>query len=561
MSVDNKNLLADALKSHQSGKWDLARSTYKKILNKDFYHPEANYLIGILLSQQKQYRQSTIYLERAHPYLKDNADLANALSINYQKEGYLDEALNLINEALEKNPNSPHFHHRKAKILIDQKKISSAIEQATNATQLDKNFIPAYLTIAHCFQLQQRPYRSIRFLHNTLAIINRDHQKILFNLIDLYIEVMKFEKAQRIVDKIIETGRFASECYVMQGIIHRELNQNDKALNNLQTSIKLDANNCVAKWNLSLLHLKNKSFSAGWSLYDFGYIVRQRQLKPVRNIPVWQGESLNKKDILIINEQGLGDEIMFSKFYEKVYSCSALCTVFCDPRLVDILTFSFPEAEFQARGTPLNKNQNYDYIINAGSIAQHIPNDDNKAVVNLRIPSNSPSPIKIKKQKKLLNERLLNIGFSWKAGSNYRETTRRSSHIRDWKKLFQTPNCHFWCLQHSLTETDTRLINKFSNGNITFLDANELSNNLVYVSAIIKELDLVISVDNTITHLAGALGKNTWCLLPFSSDWRWANNDKKSYWYKNVTLLRQKSLRNWDNVFEEAQEKLDHYFS
>jgi len=559
MSVDNKDNLSDALKLHQSGDWELASIGYKQILDNDFYHPQANYLFGLLLSQQKEYSKSTIYLERAMPYLTGNADLANALSINYQKNSLLEIAQNYINSAIEINPQSPHFHHRKAKILIDQEKFVEAINQASIAISIDKNFVPAYLTISHCYQLLQRPDRSIKFLLSSLNNVAEGRQRILFNLVDLYIEIMKFDKAQSLVNTLSKTGNYHSECYALQAIIDKELNQPITAIENLQASIAADPNNIIANWNLSLIHLKNKSFQAGWKLYDLGFLVNQRFTKSYKNINIWKGESLKEKDILIINEQGIGDEIMFSLFYDEIYTSSALCTIICEPRLIDILETSFPEAEFCSRDVQLNKNQAYDFAITAGSIAQYSDSDFTQKKVSLQIPKNYIPPSKIKK-----NDKLLNIGFSWKGGTKYKERLRRSSHIRDWKPIFHTPNCRFWCLQPSMTEQDRKFLDKFSNNNISYLDNDDLNNDLNFVATVIKEMDLIISVDNSVTHLSGALEAETLCLLPFSSDWRWAFDDAKSYWYKDVTLIRQKNPGNWKSVFDEAQKflsnKINHCF-
>jgi len=551
MSVDNKESLSEALKLHQSGDWKLAHIAYKQILDNDFYHPQANYLLGLLLSQQKEYSKSTVYLERAMPYLSGNADLANALSINYQKNGLLDVAYNFINTAIEINPYSPHFHHRKAKILIDQEQFIEAINQASIAISIDNNFIPAYLTISHCYQLLQRPNRSIKFLQSSLNKVTEGHQRILFNLVDLYIEIMKFDEAKSIIDTLRKTGNYHSECYALQAMINKELNQPIAAIENLRASISADKNNIIANWNLSLIHLKNKSFQAGWKLYDLGFLVNQRFTKSHKSIPTWKGESLIEKDILIINEQGIGDEIMFSLFYDEIYASSALCTIICEPRLIDMLEATFPDAEFCSRDAQLNKNQIYDYSITAGSIAQYSDSDITEKKVSLQIPKDYIPPRKIKKSSKLMN-----IGFSWKGGTSYKERIRRSSHIRDWQEIFHTGNCHFWCLQPSMTEQDRKFLDKFSNNNISYLDNDDLNNDLNFVATVIKEMDLVISVDNSVTHLSGALGNETLCLLPFCSDWRWAFDDTKSYWYKDVTLIRQNKPGNWKSAFKEAKKYL-----
>ncbi len=556
MSVDNKESLSEALKLHQSGNWDLAGISYKQILSKEFYHPQANYLFGILLSQQKEYSKSTIYLERALPYLTDNADLFNALSINYQKNDQLDAAHEFIDSAIDINPNSPHFHHRKAKIFIDQKQFIDSINQASIAISIDKNFIPAYLTVSHCYQLLQRPNRSINFLFNSLTSVTAGQQKILFNLVDLYIEVMKFDKAQSIIDILRKTGSFRTECFAWQAMIEGEHNQPTSVIENLQASLSADPNNIIANWNLSLMHLKNKSFQAGWKLYDLGFLVKQRFTSSHKNISAWRGEPLEGKDILIINEQGIGDEIMFSLFYDEIYTSSALCTIICEPRLTELLETSFPDAEFCSRDMPLNKNQTYDFVITAGSIAQYFNSDMTEKKVSLHLPNNYTPPSKIKK-----NDKLLNIGFSWKGGTEYKERIRRSSHIRDWKDIFHTSNCHFWCLQPSMTEQDRKFLNKYSNSNISYLDIDDLNNDLNFVASVIHELDLIISVDNSVTHLSGALGKETLCLLPFSADWRWAFDDTKSYWYEDVTLFRQKNPGDWKSIFDQIQQYLSEKIS
>ena len=550
MTVDNKETITEALKLHQSGSWDLAQLEYRKILDRDFYHPQANYLLGILLSQKKAYYKSTVLLERALPYQKDNADLFNALSINHQKTGDYQKALEYIDAALDLNPTSCHFHHRKSKILIDQKQIRNAIVQAQIAINLNYDFIEAYLTIAHCHQLLGRPNRAVKFLKNALKKIKNKHQKIFVNLINLHIELMQYQKAQTILNILAKNSLFTSERLGLQAVIHRELNQPNKSLDCLTGALQEDANNIIARWNLCLLYLKDKSFNNGWPLYDLGFAVRQRHLKTYKNIPTWKGEPLQQKDILIFNEQGIGDEIMFSRYYPSIYSQSALCTIICDPKLVEIFTHSHPEAEFLDYQAPINKNQTYDYVINAGSIPQYV-DSSNLTTVSLNIPQQHKRQISIHK-----NNQRLNIGFSWKGGIDYKDKIRRSTHIRNWQALLDLPGCHFWCLQRGVTEQDKKLLNKFTMNNISYLEDNELNSDLNLVVTVIEQMDLIITVDNTIAHLSGALGMKTWCLLPFCADWRWTFNDVKSYWYNDVELIRQKAPRDWDSAIEQARNKL-----
>jgi hypothetical protein len=270
--------------------------------------------------------------------------------------------------------------------------------------------------------------------------------------------------------------------------------------------------------------------------------------------PLWDGSSLKGKTLFVQAEQGIGDEIMFASCLEEVINQADLCIVECDERLVPLFARSFLKAmvikHISSKDTYPTDLPPVDMRISIGSLPSFLrPNLSSFPQKKSYLISDVH---KVEYWRNRIAElgKGLKIGISWRGGITPLVIRRRSIVLEQWSKLFSIPGIHFINLQYGdckdeLAEAKEKL-------GITIHDWEDADplKDLDGFAAQISALDMVISVDNSTVHMAGALGVPVWVLLPFVCDWRWMRKIDDTPWYTTVRLFRQTSLGDWDGVFE-----------
>jgi len=292
-------------------------------------------------------------------------------------------------------------------------------------------------------------------------------------------------------------------------------------------------------WRQSLCALTLKDFKNGFLLYEDRWKRENHPNKKFDNIKSPNDISeIKDKKILIWDEQGLGDTINFSRFVIDILKFTKKVTFVVDKKLKDIL--SNLDTKIYVVDYESLKEINYDFQIALGSLPKllNILTTDDIKFYRLSLPEK-----KIKK--KFINNDKFNIGLAWSGNPNYPMDMYRSISFDKFDKLLQQKKFNFYKL--SKTTEKSVLINSKTSSNI--FDFGDKS--LFEISEIIKELDLVISADTSINHLAGIIGVSSILLLNYNNDWRWFNDKNKNHWYPSVKIIKQTKFNSWDNVFED----------
>jgi len=291
-------------------------------------------------------------------------------------------------------------------------------------------------------------------------------------------------------------------------------------------------------WRQSLCALTLKDFKNGFLLYEDRWKRENHPNKKFDNIKSPNHISeIKDKNILIWDEQGLGDTINFSRFVIDILKFTKKVTFVVDKKLKDILS-NIDKDIYVTDYESLNKID-YDFQIALGSLPKllNILTTDDIKFYKLSLPEK-------KTQKNIINNNKFNVGLAWSGNPNYPMDKYRSISFNKFDQLLQLKNYNFYKL--SKTTKDSESINKKTYPNI--FDFGDKS--LFEISEIIKELDLVISADTSINHLAGILGVNSILLLNFNNDWRWFSDKNKNFWYPSVKIIKQTKFDSWDDVFE-----------
>ena len=344
--------------------------------------------------------------------------------------------------------------------------------------------------------------------------------------------------------------RNSASAFNNYGNVLREVGDPRGAIPFLQRAVDLAPDAAVANFNLAVAYLLSGDYSRGWPQYEHRWNFEHLAgTLPQHRQPRWTGQDLKNKTILVCQEQGLGDTIQFSRFLFALYSAGAQIIFQVNSNLAPLFANSSIITKLiDVAETP----DEFDYWIPIMSIPGIL------GITLENFPSqlnylNPYGPLVKQWQDQLGKKTRLRVGFCW--------TGRPDSWINRHKSMpFETmcelisrnPNYEWYNLQVECSPDSANALSQMG-----VVDHSKFVKNFADSAALIHHMDVVISVDTAVAHLAGALGRPTWIPLNwYGTDWRWLLDRDSSPWYQSVRLFRQPSLGDWQSVINKLHQHL-----
>lgn len=377
--------------------------------------------------------------------------------------------------------------------------------------------------------------------------INSNQALFYSNLGMTYDAVGREEEAAENFHKALNTDPVFIKAKVMHynlGVFYFDRGKILEALDHYDKAIGLDNHFYEAIWNRSLILLLLERFNEGWKEYECRFMKEKPSDPRVFKKPKWDGSSLVGKRILVISEQGFGDSINFIRYLPLIKEKKGRIILECKKELRKLFEDSFGIDEIVEK-KDFVPNVNFDFFIHFmslpgifGTNLSNIPNKPPYLFADVELA---------KRFKSQFNKDYFNVGIVWAGNSEQVNNKKRSTKFEKFKILMDIPKIRLYSLQKGevVKELDKSVI-----------DLSNQINNFADTAAIIENLDLVITVDTSVAHLAGAMGKRVWILLASSSDWRWLLDRRDSPWYPTARLFRQPKSGDWDFVFDEVRREL-----
>lgn len=339
----------------------------------------------------------------------------------------------------------------------------------------------------------------------------------------------------------------ASLAHYNLGIFYADRGMLSEALRHYDRAVALDGNFFDARWNRSLLLLLLGRFEEGWKEYES----RFKKEKPIDSRifgkPRWDGLLLNGKRILVVSEQGFGDTLHFIRYLFFLKEKGVYVILECKKELRRLLEgFEGIDkiVEKPERGIP---SVEFDYYIHLMSLPrlfltdlENIPHDIPYLRADLGL---------VEKFSNYFDTNHFKIGIVWAGNPEQINDIRRSMTFEKLKVLKERGGIQLFSLQKG--EASRQLQDP------EIMDLSGIIRNFADTAALVEHLDLVISVDTSVAHLAGAMGKPTWVLLSAVADWRWLLDREDSPWYPTMRLFRQKKLGDWGSLLGEVRRELE----
>lgn len=336
----------------------------------------------------------------------------------------------------------------------------------------------------------------------------------------------------------------------------------DEAKSYLNQVLMVDPERAGALFTMSLIMLMEGDWHDGWHLYEYRWDTPDFQKLCTGQISNrWQQlADLRNSSVLLVNEQGAGDTIQFCRYALLLANHGARVTLLVHPNLKEIIktinSFTLPNA-IEVLGTDeLRDEAVYDYWIPMMSAPFALMKDYAKVpVVNQYLFA---SPFDVQEAKaRIPDNKLPNIGLVWSGSAMHKNDSNRSAPFEKFASII-SENANFHILQTEIQNRDVTLVNDYiQNGRL--ISHHSYLSDFSKTAALIECMDLVISVDTSIVHMAGALGCHTWVALAYSPDFRWLLDRDDSPWYPSIHLFRQSSYNDWDNLTQTIAKNLRMY--
>ena len=349
-----------------------------------------------------------------------------------------------------------------------------------------------------------------------------------------------FEEALRFYEKAITLKPDFVDALNNKGNCLTSIGEIKEAIKTFEKALNINPRHVNSNWNLGLLQLLIGDFEKGWKNYEW----RKKKLLKNKYIQTstieWLGQnSIENKKIYVYKEQGLGDYIQFSRYLFLIKKLGAKIILDTPSSLKPIINTLGIDFKFIYD----LEDQNFDFYCSIMSLPyifktnlHNIPNKIPYLFVDKEKEQNWKEKIKNNKKK---------IGLVWKGNSNNLTVLNRNINLKELIPILKLP-FSFHSLQIEIEEDEKIIFKQFNN----FFNHKKDILGFHETAALINNLDLVITIDTSIAHLAGALGKKVWILLPFIPDFRWMLNTDKSPWYPSAKLFRQTKFNSWDEVIK-----------
>jgi len=547
---------------HQQGSLLAAQKFYKKAININQNFGEAHNNLGNVLMDLAQYKEAeksyreALHVTPDHPMILSN--IGNAL----QRQGKNKEAIVWLNKSISIDHSYAEAYSNLGNVLRGLKNLDEAMVSYHKAIELKPNLAEPYANMGVILNDLGRLEDALD-VHNQAIKIKPNYAEAYYNRGIVLKKLGRLQEALASYNKAIQIRSDYAEAYSNRGVVLQDMGQLEEALASCDKAIQIRPDYAEAHWNLSLVSLLLGDFKNGWREYEYGKLIKKNSRRVPHGVmyKVWGGESIVNKTIFVATEQGIGDEVFFASVIPDLIDKHPRKIILeCDCRLELLFARSFPDASVRGKRTETNKAWlkefgNIDFQIAIGSLPKFFRQDlsDFPLRKSFLLPHNGLK----KKWRNRYNDLGdgMKVGISWRGGSSKILRTNRSIGLEILRPILLS-NAFFINLQYGNCVDEIAEFKESSGVNVHDWDDADPLTDLENFAAEISELDLVISVDNSTVHFAGALGIPVWMLTPFSPDWRWMTRRKDSPWYKTIRLFRQKKFGDWYDVIDEIYSEL-----
>lgn len=544
--LHQRSAYEDAVEYIKGGDLSTAEGLLNRILIKDPHHHEARRAYANILFMQGKTAVAIKHYEQLLSTWPDDplaqTNYGNAL----REAGQYEKALRHLMRAATLKPTSPEFAYNFGVCLKECGRIDEALSQFKAAIELRPTYQAALRAAFQIFREASKFSQAISLLDAHVHAHGESAEAYFLLGLGFY-WTGDFTRSEAFLERAVKLDPSFAEAWDNLGVSIHASGRPLEALNHYTHSIMINPLSDTPRWHRALANLSLGNFAEGWD--DYAFRPGAAAAVSETGLQEWQGQCDPHARLLILPEQGLGDEIMFASCAADAAARVGRTLMICAPKVQPIFERSFPNV--LVRSSPVtyrDAKDHADYVICSGSLPR-IFRRSRDTFPNERIYLVADE-FKVAHWRKRLNDlgSCMKIGISWQGGTLQTHQSVRSIPLLAWLSVLRTPDCRFISLQYTDCFRDLIRFNQLHGVQITHWQ--DAIDDYDQTAALISALDLVISVQTAVVHLSGALGKSTWALVPISPEWRYGVEVIKMPWYRDVSIYRQDSAGNWAPLME-----------
>jgi tetratricopeptide (TPR) repeat protein len=441
-----------------------------------------------------------------------------------------------VRRALALNHGYASGHKMLAELLTERRDVNGALAAYERLVELEPRNVAAHnnsaLLLRKMGKLDEALAAALR-----ASAIDPDNPLLRFNMLMMKRDDSVLAEATALCRRALEQNPASAEILVNLAVCTQFSGHYDEAAECLERAVALNPEHREAAFNLSLLLLLRGDYARGWRMYEERWRLLE-VAKPRLSQPEWKGEDLGGRTILLIAEQGYGDSIQALRYVPQVAARGGRIALRLDRPLVRIAASLPGNPVIVPKGAPLPPFDVWCPMLSLPGIF------NTTAETMATGPYLRPRSGLVERWRSRLGDRGgLKVGLVWAGSPIHVNDYRRSIGLEGLKPLLGVPGISFVSLQVGPRAADVTTLQPGTVADIS----SELADFAETAGAILN-LDLVIAIDTAVVHLAGALGRPVWVMLPFCPDWRWLLEREDSPWYPSVKLYRQPTPGDWDSV-------------
>jgi len=458
-----------------------------------------------------------------------------------------DEAITKFKQVIAQQPHCVQAYFNCGLALLPSNQIEKALSYFQQAIDLDSSYTKAHFNVARAARQLGNTDHAIIAYQNTIAL-DSSHLNAHFELATLYAEQHKYEQAEQLYKQVLTLDPNCIDGLRNLAHLLRYQGKMSEAISYYKKALIKQPNESHLHYGLSECYLMQGNYQDGFKEFEW----RWKRGVDTRNFTnkLWQGESLHGKTIIVRAEYGQGDTIQFIRFAKQLKEMGAYIIVETQHTLMNLLSFCPYVDEIIPVQEENPQLPAHDYQIPIMSLPDHL------GITLENIPTDpwlhADPRLVYYWREKLKDDHNFKIGICWEGSPYYEQFkpifSRKAMKLEHFIPLAQLPQVSLYSLQkmNGLEQLHNTAISI-----TTYNDFDHTHGRFMDTTALIMNLDLVITVDTSVAHIAGALGKPVWVLLPFVADWRWLQEQNDSPWYPSMKLFRQPVPGDWQSVIQQ----------
>ena len=548
-------LASYALTAFQQGKHQRSLELASYLLDHSTYGSEMAHVSAACLHELGRSEEALVFVRRAIASDSTNATYLNTYGVLLRKLKRTEDAIRSYERVMALQPEFPDVYYNCGNALNELKRTEEAVARFERCLQLKPDHYSAHHNLANCLRDLKRIDAALEHYSKSAALEDKNP--------DMHCNWGLALQLKELWDKAIEQFQIAIQqksdhapSHINLGSALAVQERFEEACTVLRRGVELDDKCNDAKFNLGLTLLTIGEFEEGWHFYETRLRLPDK-VRPPLPTPMWDGklESLEGKPLLVWCEQGYGDNIQFARFLPILVEAGIQVSFSTRPPLMRLLRECLAPhspAIIEHKPKELEGFEHHVALLSlprlCGTRLETVP----------MMPGYIKAPAPIAPQLKLQRQPFaLHIGLVWASGVDNKDMyADKSMALEPLLKLFDTWRQERLVVLHSLqVGVDADQLNPWHGERGIVDHSNELTD-FYNTASVISQLDLVITVDTAVAHVAGAMAKPVWLMLQHNADFRWLRGRSDSPWYPSMSLFRQSKLGDWPSVLSQINGRL-----